>query len=124
MPLMGLRSNRSEKDLNRRSTFEPPSLFRRSEQVSRSELPPDLLSLPNAANFHESAVSAPPSSHGVQEPPPSPPIQPASTKTRRFSMMKFRHASDSQLSTRAKEQAAEEIPPVPAIPNGTFITRC
>ncbi|KAL9070022.1 MAG: hypothetical protein Q9157_005973 [Trypethelium eluteriae] len=117
MPLMGLRYNRSEKDLHRRSTHDPSHLVRRSEQVSRSGTPVDYLSPQLAIDSHGNAVSAPPSSHGMlQEPPPSPPIQPATPNTRRFSMLKFRHASDSQLSTRAKEQAAPEVPPVPSIP--------
>ncbi|KAI9691568.1 MAG: hypothetical protein M1822_007639 [Bathelium mastoideum] len=119
MPLMGLRPNRSEKDLlHRRSTFDPSNFFRRSEQVSRSETPVAYLSPQLAQASDESAVSAPPSSHGMlQEPPPSPPIQPATPNTRRFSMLKFRHASDSQLSLRAKEQAATDVPPVPSLPS-------
>ncbi|QRD03999.1 hypothetical protein JI435_138560, partial [Parastagonospora nodorum SN15] len=50
---------------------------------------------------------------------PSPPVQQATPNTRRFSLMRFRHASDSQLSVKAKEHAARESerpPPVPAMP--------
>lgn len=45
------------------------------------------------------------------------PTQPDDTnKQRRFSMLRFRNASDSQLSTRAKQQAqAEKRPPMPRI---------
>ncbi|KAB5575796.1 hypothetical protein GE09DRAFT_1169644 [Coniochaeta sp. 2T2.1] len=43
--------------------------------------------------------------------PESPPIQDETPKHRRFSMLRFRNASDSQLSTRARQQAAAEKPP-------------
>ena len=46
--------------------------------------------------------------------PPSSPIMEKTQKHRRFSMLRFRNASDSQLSARAKRQAqAEKPPPVP-----------
>lgn len=38
-------------------------------------------------------------------------------KTRRFSLMKFRHASDPQIS---KSYAAAEVPPVPPMPPRAF----
>ncbi|QSZ37752.1 hypothetical protein DSL72_008851 [Monilinia vaccinii-corymbosi] len=48
----------------------------------------------------------------------SPPIQEETSKHRRFYMLRFRHASDSQLSTRSRLQAqnasaAEDAPPMP-----------
>lgn len=46
------------------------------------------------------------------ERPETPPIQPETQKHRRFSMLRFRNASDSQLSARAK-QHAEAPPPLP-----------
>ena len=47
--------------------------------------------------------------------PESPPIQEETPKHRRFSMLRFRNASDSQLSTRLKQhQQAEKPPPMPA----------
>lgn len=50
--------------------------------------------------------------------PDSPPIQDETPKHRRFSMLRFRNASDSQLSARAKKQALAHVdesapPPVP-----------
>lgn len=42
----------------------------------------------------------------------SPPVQEQTPKHHRFSMLRFRHASDSQLSTRARLQA-QAAPPVP-----------
>jgi len=44
----------------------------------------------------------------------SPPTQERPSKQHRFSMLKFRHASDSQLSKTAKEQADAVTPPMPA----------
>ena len=41
-----------------------------------------------------------------------PRAQERSTKNNRFSLLKFRHASDSQLSKTAKEHA-EQTPPIP-----------
>ncbi|KAI9733755.1 MAG: hypothetical protein M1818_007169 [Claussenomyces sp. TS43310] len=44
----------------------------------------------------------------------SPPIQEQTTRHRHFSMLRFRHASDSQLSTRARrDAAAAAAPPIP-----------
>ncbi|KAK7967357.1 uncharacterized protein PG986_001634 [Apiospora aurea] len=51
--------------------------------------------------------------------PESPPIQEETPKHRRFSMLRFRNASDSQLSTRLKQQQqqqAEKPPPMPRPP--------
>ena len=44
--------------------------------------------------------------------PDTPPIQEENSRHRRFSVLRFRNASDSQLSLRAK-QHAEKPPPVP-----------
>ncbi|KAI0491261.1 hypothetical protein F4859DRAFT_520784 [Xylaria cf. heliscus] len=50
--------------------------------------------------------------------PESPPIQDETPRHRRFSMLRFRNASDSQLSTRwrQQQQAAEKPPPMPEPP--------
>lgn len=62
----------------------------------------------------------------------SPPVQEEIPKHRRFSMMKFRHASDSQLNTRARLQShhapappmpKRESPQAPTIPQGTSSDR-
>jgi hypothetical protein len=60
--------------------------------------------------------------HGDNHRPESPPIQPATPRTARFSMLRWRHASDSQLSTKARIQAEQDIPPVPAMPSGISTT--
>ncbi|KIW02528.1 uncharacterized protein PV09_06326 [Verruconis gallopava] len=49
----------------------------------------------------------------------SPSLPPQPAKGARFSLARFRHASDPQLGSRAKQQAADaeiDIPPVPAMP--------
>ncbi|KAI0532959.1 hypothetical protein GGR58DRAFT_506857 [Xylaria digitata] len=49
--------------------------------------------------------------------PESPPIQEETPRHRRFSMLRFRNASDSQLSTRLKQQQqVEKPPPMPEPP--------
>ncbi|KAL1606522.1 hypothetical protein SLS60_003927 [Paraconiothyrium brasiliense] len=123
MPLRPLRPNRSEKDLKRRSTLDPAGLFKRGDKQNKSA--EYLGDARHAAS--EDGGARPQSSSRVDEPreswsandenrPPTPPVQEPTPLTRRFSLMRFRHASDSQLSTRAKEQAAEDAPPVPAVP--------
>ncbi|KAK2017911.1 Sec7 domain-containing protein [Colletotrichum eremochloae] len=47
--------------------------------------------------------------------PDTPPVQDETLKHRRFSILRFRNASDSQLSLRVKQQA-EKPPPVPRPP--------
>ncbi|ROW15426.1 hypothetical protein VPNG_02304 [Cytospora leucostoma] len=58
--------------------------------------------------------------HDPIDRPDSPPIQDETPKHRAFSMLRFRNASDSQLSARAKRQAQaqadESAPPVPRPP--------
>lgn len=58
-----------------------------------------------------SARSSRGNDHGGSR-PPTPPIQEETSKHRRFSVLRFRNASDSQLSLRAKQQA-EQPPPLP-----------
>ncbi|KAI0515343.1 hypothetical protein F5B22DRAFT_184348 [Xylaria bambusicola] len=56
-------------------------------------------------------------SHDSYDRPESPPIQEETPRHRRFSMLRFRNASDSQLSTRMKQhQQAEKPPPMPTPP--------
>ncbi|KAI0472188.1 hypothetical protein GGR56DRAFT_657296 [Xylariaceae sp. FL0804] len=70
----------------------------------------------------ESMLQLPPAtptreSEDVFASPESPPIQDETPKHRRFSMLRFRNASDSQLSTRMKQQQlAEKPPPMPQPP--------
>ena len=123
MPLKGLRPNRSERDLKRRSTLDPAGFFTRGDKSSRFHKSAEHLAADRVAVSEDgfrptsSDVGSRPSwTASNDDPPPSPPVQMETPNTRRFSLMRFRHASDSQLSTKAKEQATEEAPPVPAVP--------
>jgi hypothetical protein len=49
--------------------------------------------------------------------PPSPPVQSATPATARFSMLRWRHFSDGQLSAKARLHAdSDKTPPVPQVP--------
>ena len=112
---------------------QPPQM---SAPLSESESPDEPLAPAVSVETSASPVSAlrvpappvtppnddgPSSSHGkmVSADPPSrpasPPVQDETPKTRRFSMLRFRNASDSQLSARLKQQQqeAEKPPPMP-----------
>lgn len=121
MPLRSLRPNPSDRDLHRRSTLDPANIFRRGDRnanKSSERLSSERIAVsedggrPTSTDVSRLSVSA-----NTDGAPPSPPIQDHTPSTRRFSLMRFRHASDSQLSTKAKEQA----PPVPAMPAGSKI---
>ena len=47
--------------------------------------------------------------------PPSPDLPPP--RRQRFSMLKYRHASDPQISKTAKDQETSQLPPMPAAPS-------
>lgn len=118
MPLRALRPNRSERDLKRRSTLDPGGFFKRGDRDrSTDNLSSTRIAVSEDGGRPASRDTARPStSH--DDSPPSPPIQEPTPNTRRFSLMRFRHASDSQLSTKAKEHAArDDAPPVPVVPS-------
>ncbi|KAH8719289.1 hypothetical protein GQ44DRAFT_741996 [Phaeosphaeriaceae sp. PMI808] len=136
MPLRALRPNRSERDLKRRSTLDPAGLFSRRGDRDRDKDTHLGQSTEDVGAFRVTASEdgGRPTSTDVARPSmsshtrlddnddaesPSPPVQRATPNTRRFSLMRFRHASDSQLSVKAKEHAARseaQAPPVPAVP--------
>lgn len=128
MPLMpGLLRRRgpsSDVDIRRHSFLAPDTTGnatlldgRASEQIPRRPSAAEFLS-PAAANVDGASgtrASTEASTTTPLERSISPPVQEESHKHRRFSMLKFRHASDSQLSTRARMQAQHEehAPPMP-----------
>jgi hypothetical protein len=122
MPLRALRPNRSDRDLKRRSTLDPASLFKRGDKETRfykstENLDADRLAVSEDGGRPTSPDVARLSMNEDPDEPPSPPVQESTPNTRRFSLLRFRHASDSQLSLKAKEHAAREpAPPVPAVP--------
>jgi hypothetical protein len=84
------------------------------------EGPPDITSdkLPPEDNAPNADLSHINRQHGTPHPPASPsrpdspPVQEQTTKHRRFSTLRFRNFSDSQLSLRSKQQS-EVTPPLP-----------
>ncbi|KAF2638559.1 hypothetical protein P280DRAFT_471160 [Massarina eburnea CBS 473.64] len=147
MPLRPLRPNRSEKDLQRRnSTLDPAALFRRSDKA-RANKSTDALPYDRVAVSVDGGRPSSPASRGAswaehggdwhgdgdghadendENRPPSAVQQQQQQSTptptaRHFNLMRFRHASDSQLSVKAREHAKqqhadEDVPPVPALP--------
>ena len=122
MPLRPLRPGRSDKDLKRRSTLDPAGLFTRGSKTNKSAehltdvrhaVSEDGGARPLSGDEPRESLSPADNNHHR----PRTPVQEHSPMTRRFSMMRFRHASDSQLSTRAKEQQQQDdTPPVPQVP--------
>ncbi|KAJ4338244.1 hypothetical protein N0V95_008102 [Ascochyta clinopodiicola] len=120
---MRLRPGRSEHDLKRRSTLVP---FMRGDRTRNHDSPSvDRLAVSEDGGRPASSELARPSAsrdshrthdaldaHDMHDSPPSP----RPSNPRRFSMLRFRHASDSQLSTTAKEHADRAPPPVPPVP--------
>jgi hypothetical protein len=116
---MRLRPGKSEHDLKRRSTLDPAGLFRRSDKGDKDDKATEFLAPERIAVSEDggrpasSEVARPSASRDSNK---SPPDSPRPANPRRFSMLRFRHASDSQLSTTAKEHAARDVPPVPPVP--------
>ncbi|KAH7141174.1 hypothetical protein B0J13DRAFT_445806 [Dactylonectria estremocensis] len=97
----------SETDMRRHSLFAPSS--------PTMDAPP-ALPLPDLVSDNEGeTVARQPTRESSISRPESPPIQDETSKHRRFSVLRFRNASDSQLSLRAKQQA-EKPPPIPRPP--------
>lgn len=116
---MRLRPGKSEKDLRRRSTFsstlDPAGLFNRSGKGDKSDKSTEYLAAERIA-VSEDGGRRPLSSERERETEREPASPRPSVNPRRFSMLRFRHASDSQLSTTAKEHASRDAPPVPPVP--------
>ncbi|MCJ1378963.1 hypothetical protein MMC17_002062 [Xylographa soralifera] len=113
----------SEKDLRRRSALDPSPPVVPFSAVdyglqTQSKHPFDA-----PRPFRDSVVSlSAVNDASVTERAGSPPVPARTPKHRPFSMLKFRHASDSQLSKTAKEQAGSEAPPVPSFSTPAIIT--
>ncbi|KAM5356375.1 hypothetical protein ACJ41O_003021 [Fusarium nematophilum] len=114
MPFLRRRGNMaSETDMRRHTIFA---------SSTSGDLPPPLPSQPEHTDDDDAGgepIGLQPtheSSNARSESrPDTPPIQEENNKHRRFSVLRFRNASDSQLSLRAKQQA-EKPPPVPRPP--------
>ncbi|KAL7625603.1 hypothetical protein AAE478_004823 [Parahypoxylon ruwenzoriense] len=134
----------SDTDMRRHTILVDPPPVAAAKQFSRRAQPDDLLSpdptvgngeglridplagnddggkssVDTVATTSASASMFPPrESEDPYSRPESPPIQDESPKHRRFSMLRFRNASDSQLSARLRQQQqAEKLPPMPQPP--------
>lgn len=104
-----------------------PLLRRRGNMPSETNMRRHNHPHPSADDAGYDANSTPQSSHAIDDPavsndlqscassasrPNTPPVQEETSRHKRFSVLRFRNASDSQLSLRAKQQA-EKPPPVP-----------
>ncbi|KAI9780456.1 MAG: hypothetical protein M1839_006730 [Geoglossum umbratile] len=128
MPLSALlrRHRRSETDLRRHSTVDPTEYARHSEHVPRTRPSTDFLSpypttYPSAASSQSSNQRDPLPSDNSTRPSyesglrPTTPTNGPPHRHHRFSLLRSRNASDSQLGARARAQAAQgrerQIPP-------------
>lgn len=131
MPFLRRRGNMaSESDMRRQSTLVDRSLLQ--EDREHFDERPDT----DAATHHDVATPPTATSSSLLEPsrsfdqetnprpssheiprPGTPPVQDETPKHRRFSILRFRNASDSQLSLRARQQA-DNVPPVPKRKSG------
>lgn len=101
----------------RPATGEPPS--RRSESATRSPVGMGSNGLrPTTPDERSRDVPPGTAETGKADTPTSPVSRQVSLRNR-FSMMRFRYASDPQLST-SYAQADEEAPPVPPMPPRKF----
>jgi hypothetical protein len=124
MPLRSLRPGKSERDLKRRSTLDPAGFFKRADKDARFDKSAEHLDPGRIAASEDgyrptsTDIARPSTGHDDDDSLPSPPVQQHTPNTKRFSLMRFRHASDPQLSAKAKEHAARDdhIPPVPPVP--------
>lgn len=136
MPFLRRRVNASETDMRRHTTVIDPEQIPKNPQTAKFLTPEPTTTNPRNGNNVGDTVGfdkeqwavgedgkssiETPQPRGSQDPfdrPESPPIQEETPKHRRFSMLRFRNASDSQLSTRLKQQQQQHLnenpPPMP-----------
>ncbi|TAQ87705.1 hypothetical protein B7494_g3951 [Chlorociboria aeruginascens] len=118
--LLRRRGPSSDADIRRHSLYLSPESSnpivvdgRASEQIPRRPSAAEFLSPPIAEDSLPKISIEHDSQPGDASLLPLP-IQDENPKTRRFSMLKFRHASDSHLSTKARIHA--QAPPIPHPP--------
>lgn len=125
MPFLRRRGNMaSETDIRRHTFFAsstsgdlPPPLPSQPEQTDDDD------DGPNEQHVHPQPTDESTNNRPESRPesrPDTPPIQEENSKHRRFSVLRFRNASDSQLSLRAKQQA-EKPPPLPRRNHPSFL---
>lgn len=112
MPWSRLRVNRpSDAALRRHSTLDPGNLVDNTESRHDTAVDPlnPVRSSSPLRNAVDPAAAATDASFGERTFRPSSP----NPRQQRFSILKFRHASDSHLAKTAKEQAVISNPPMP-----------
>ncbi|QQK40182.1 Guanyl-nucleotide exchange factor, putative [Penicillium digitatum] len=117
-------------DGKRQSTMEPQGQPRHSEHLPRpfapaeprlSESIPRSSGLPDGLNTGLHPPNDDRSNHGVAQPDFAGPSDRPSSRHKRFSFMRLRHASDPQLS-KSYVKAGQNTPPVPSLPPPRIIT--
>lgn len=117
LPNLLRRRGPSNENMRRRSFYSEEAANNAADKALESRASEQIPRKPSAADLFSSSMTADenPSRTSVDgatlDRSTSPPVQEESYKHRRFSMLKFRHASESQLSRRARDQA--QAPPVP-----------
>ena len=102
MPLLRRRGNMPhESDVRRHNSLPPDDAPDNSAETSASSQTVDAPALDELQGRASSATR-----------PKTPLAQEENNRHKRFSILRFRNASDSQLSLRAKQQS-EKPPPVP-----------
>ncbi|MCJ1478143.1 hypothetical protein MMC13_006819 [Lambiella insularis] len=125
MPWNRLRLERpSERDLRRRTILDPPQSSIPFAPIECGVQVHEATPIGPPRRFRDSVVSlSAVKDVPMLERPGSPLVLERIPKQRPFSMLKFRHASDSQLSRTAREQAgAADVPPMPALSTPSIIT--
>jgi hypothetical protein len=134
MPLMpgllrrkGPANSASDAKLRRHSFLSPDALVvadqpaidgRASEQIPRRPTAADFLTPTSTTGPPTPGRMSAESGRDKLEHSTTPTIQDESQKHRRFSMLRFRHASEPQLSARAKLHATHTTPPgAPPLPH-------
>ena len=130
MPSLGSRSLARDEKALRRTTLNPYALHDDHDRSRHASSPG--LSAPQNEAFKRAAsvdVARPDArsrerriSALMAPTPPSPPDD-SRPHTQRFTLLRFRNASEPQLSAKAREQAAQSVPPVPAVPASKFALR-
>jgi hypothetical protein len=131
MPSLGSRLLAKDEKALRRTTLSPYALHDDDHDRSRHASSPGLYA-PQYEAFKRAAsvdVARPEArsrdrriSALMTPTPPSPPDD-SRAHTQRFTLLRFRNASEPQLSAKAREQAAQSVPPVPAVPTSKFALR-
>jgi hypothetical protein len=127
MPSLGSRSLAKDEKALRRTTISPYAQHDEHDRSRHASSPglsaPQHDPFKRAASVDVARLEA--GSRGrrmsafMAPTPPSPPDD-SRTQTPRFTLLRFRNASEPQLSAKAREHASQSVPPVPAVPASKF----